>query len=168
MVQSYSTIPDKHLRAIGLITVNFSNLEIYVEMGIWKLLGYERDQEIGKIITSELSFKNKITLLKSLYDHLCKDEKTKKELKEIIKHADKIETERNKILHSTYGTGENVENITRFKITAKRSKGLIYKTEDLSEKNLLDRADDFVLLAVKLLNFITDKKFPKPLIGPEY
>ena len=98
----YSTIPDKHLRAIGLITVNFSHLETYIEMGIWKLLGYEREQDVGKIITSELSFNNKVTLLKSLHDHLCDNEESKKELKEIIRHTVKVETERNKIIHSVY------------------------------------------------------------------
>lgn len=163
MNQTYSSIPDEHLRAIGLITVNFGYLEMWVEAGVWKLLGYERKQDIGKIITSELSFKNKVTLLKSLHNHLCEYEEAKIELKEIIRHTDKVETERNKIIHSVYGVGENVENIMRFKITAKRSKGLKYKTEYLSEKNLIDSADDFMFLAQKLLTFITNKKFPNPL-----
>ena len=51
----------------------------------------------------------------------------------------------------------------RLKITAKRSKGLKYRTDYLSENNLIDRADDFMLLAQKLLTFITNKKFPNPL-----
>ena len=39
-----SAVPQELLPPIGLVTVNFRILQMYLEMGIWKLLGADNEK----------------------------------------------------------------------------------------------------------------------------
>jgi len=59
------------LAAIGAITVEFANLETVLETAIWSLLvGISlENQALGRIVTSDLSFRRKLDLFEALLKH---------------------------------------------------------------------------------------------------
>src|SRR5262245_36239203 len=57
-------VPPEHLRAIGLVTVNFALLESALSSLVWELIG--ADQRLGQTITAEVSFRNLVALPSSL------------------------------------------------------------------------------------------------------
>ncbi|HUK99390.1 MAG TPA: hypothetical protein VLX29_00890 [Nitrospirota bacterium] len=83
---------EKHLKAIGSITVNFALLQNQIEFAVNFLLG--SDQRIGQIITAELSFKNLLALFSSLYRFRNGDAKAIENLERLttkIEQAEKRE-----------------------------------------------------------------------------
>ena len=159
MDQTYSDVPDEHLMGIGLITVNFSQLEIFVEMGIWKLLGYEKNQDIGKIITSELGFRNKVGLLSALHIYLCNDENDKSALKKLIKRINTAREIRNDFAHSLIGIGEQGK-IVRFEFRAGVKKGLVEGRESFSAEQIITKAKLIEKVSIDFMKFITNNNFP--------
>ena len=154
-------VSDEHLRLIGLITVNFSWLETVISMGIWKLLGYERQQDIGNIVTSELSFRNLMALLSALSMYKLSNAKTNAELKKLLKKSAQAEEKRNLIMHSLYATREGPEDVIRMKTTAKVYKGLKYHRERLTIDELSEIADFVAAVAFEFLEFVMSLQIPQ-------
>jgi len=151
-------IPEEHLKTIGQITVNFTLLELYVKMFIWRLLGTETDQDLGNIITSNRSFRYLLNLLGSLYTYMSTDSEKISQLNGLLTRVEGVAKERNTIIHSYYawpemriGANGNIENIPdierqviRFKTKSGRKKGLSYDSQDISI-NDLNRISDLIL-----------------------
>jgi hypothetical protein len=64
MSQRLSVVSDHHLRAIGAVVVNWQAIEMVMELTILGL--YEISPDRGLVITSNLSFQNKLTILQIL------------------------------------------------------------------------------------------------------
>jgi len=142
---------DDHLKAMGLITVNFSLLENTIAFIIWLLLGL--DQQTGQIITSELSFRRLLELFSSLCRNKKNDKVTLEKLKTLLKRIEHAEQERNKIIHSMWTAGNDEETITRFKITAKIRNGLMHQYEQLKVEHLNKIADEIAEVAAAVHDF---------------
>ncbi|HYJ65436.1 MAG TPA: hypothetical protein VEV62_16965, partial [Parafilimonas sp.] len=117
--------PDEFHAVIGRISVNFSALEETLSKCIIRILG--QTNEVGHIITSELSFRSKIGLFSSLYlklrdkCHFNEFENSGTEhFKTLIKALNKAEDLRNQVIHSSFDRSGHDHKITRTKITSKQ------------------------------------------------
>ncbi|WP_417593087.1 hypothetical protein [Owenweeksia hongkongensis] len=133
-------VPEKHLKAIGDIIISFALLESSLQFLIGRIINI--DQRIQHVITAELSFRNLRGLLTSLYLETYSNDSKFAELKTLIIQAAKLEAERNKIVHSIWGAGENENFITRIKTTAKEKKGLNFQYEVMSIGQIEKIAED--------------------------
>jgi hypothetical protein len=130
--------------AVGRISLNFNYLEDEISKGIIKLINTNLD--VGYIIVSELSFKNKLNLLGSLF-HYHKSTHTfnsffpdqEETFTELIKACYKCEEFRNQILHSTFVFQQ--KQILRSKKTAKATKGLKHSLEKVDSGYILNISD---------------------------
>jgi hypothetical protein len=132
--------PNEFNDSMGRIVINFSYLEDSVRDVI--VLLTRTDLAVGKIITSELSFRQKMDVLGSLHHHylaklLEKRRPTIKEkLDEIIALCQEAEQLRNTYFHSSYPLGK-----TRHKTTSKAKRGLHIAVEPIDSALLLDVAE---------------------------
>ena len=122
--------PEQFDASLGKIIEGFSFLERTLSNVIILLLGVTN--EIGDIITAELSYKNKLNLLSSLFQYKLTEYKkahsdVETQFKELLSLCNKAEGLRNQIIHSNY-----VANQFRVKITAKAKKGTIAKIRKMT------------------------------------
>lgn len=116
-------ISDEHYRAIGRISVMFSDVETWTSSFIWQLVG--PDQYVGQMITAGMSFSRQLDLLTSLFRHRFSDPALQLSLETLVRRLSELEQQRNAILHSTWVLmSTNRSEATRFKITASRKRGL--------------------------------------------
>jgi len=146
--------PDTFSSGIGRIVLNFSHLESQLDTGIIQCL--ELDEERGRIITSELSFKNKVHLLSSLIKYLTPkwrfntgDDDQLECWDKIVKQCFRSEEKRNQIMHSEW-SGPYLRDMkaNRVKYTAKAKKGLQKHIEPINSGDLLDIADYIIMVSV--------------------
>jgi hypothetical protein len=100
-----SVVSDDHLRAIGAVTVNWTAIEMVVELTILGL--YEISPDRGLVITSNLGFQNKLTILQILaLRGAVTDKDAAAELTQILKRIEASSKDRNRIVHGLWGPGE--------------------------------------------------------------
>ena len=147
--------PDELSSCIGLIAISFQELDDAMSKCIWKILHFAED--LGNILTAELSFKNKVNLLASLIYRFKNERKLNlfpehehEYIVELIKSIFKCEELRNKVMHSTFLISRiNKKNI-RQKKTSRAKKGLIIINEEVNIHNLLNIYDFFVSMKMEL------------------
>ncbi len=159
--------PDELPAVLGLISMNFSSLEDMLGETIIKMLQLDNDR--GLIVTSELSFKAKVNLFASLYYNL-KDQYffntfpgfENEYFKELVKALNRIEEQRNQVIHSAFIQKYNNKlKIYRHKTTAKQKHGLKISVEETDIIKLFNIADNITCLEFELDQFqigIMDKK----------
>lgn len=135
-------LTDQHFRCIGKVAAYFTLLEEMLSYVIWSFIGSE--QPLGQIITAGLSFKQKISLLSSLYLYRMNRDKEPAELKKLLSRATQSEDKRNTILHSVWGgygrrPGKRLDTVARIKPTTKRAQR--YKSQDMTAQDLNEIAD---------------------------
>lgn len=133
--------PNEFHDAMGRIALSFSFMEEVTGKVI--LVLSDAQLEVGRIMTVELSFRQKLDVIGSLvHHHLTKitDSDTRasvqEELTEIIGLCQKAEDLRNTYFHSSYALDS-----TRSKTAAKRKHGLKTSVEPVDSALLLDVAD---------------------------
>jgi len=138
---------DDFTKSLGLVSIAFSDLENQLEKLIHRVLKIEND--IGEILTSELSFKNKVFLVISLMrknKQLIQQNANPKYIDlfidEFSKMLLKCEELRNQLVHSLYINYGN-KGAIRIKVTAK-SVGHKRKEELLETSYVLDVYDFIV------------------------
>lgn len=153
---------EEFLRLLGLITVNFAGLEFAVQMFIAQLMTAaslhpmtEKDLlvkgsfylEFAFLITAELPFQKKLTMMESLYKHIERDKKAVTRLTELIRQACTAEQKRNMMVHSSWGGTLGSPHPVRTKTTAKRDKNkqkpsnLNFENERINLKDVAAVAD---------------------------
>ena len=131
------SVNDDHCLAIGRITVAFSELDSWLNSFIWALIAPFEEQHLGQIITAELSFRQKLDLVAALFKYRCKDTAKQAELKGLIARIEKLEARRNTVQHSLWThQSEEREQVTQFKITAKRKNGLTHTKNIITSQSL--------------------------------
>ena len=116
--------------AIGDVTICFADLEDQLSTSISFVL--QRGDEVGRIVTAELAFKNKTHLLASLFKATRSDSDNLGRLDELLGLCCDAEALRNQIVHSSWRTGLAGEPALRRKYTAKRDHGLKKNEETLT------------------------------------
>lgn len=116
-------------------------VEFYISAryGIDKSLG----NKLGQIITAELSFRQKVDLLSSLYKNKRNNSTELAELDALLSRVAQAEQERNTAVHSFWipCTIDGREIVARIKPTAKRkTKGMNLRFKSVSVKDLEDVA----------------------------
>jgi hypothetical protein len=102
--KSVSTISDDHLRAIGAVVVNWSSLEMVMEIMILGL--YDVKPNRGLVLTSNLGFQNKLTILRMLANNgAIKDGTEKQNCLDLLKRIEDSAPKRNTIAHGLWGAG---------------------------------------------------------------
>lgn len=149
-------VPDEHLKHIGDITVSFALLESQIKTLIGSLIA--EHQRIGQIITAQLSFKNLLDLVISLYLERHGEDDDYLKLKLLMNKAGNIEengegVSRNKIIHSIWAAGRDKDHITRIKTTARQKNGLKFQFEELSAQELAAFAKETRNLADEISRF---------------
>jgi hypothetical protein len=151
--------------SIGLISIAFNNLDAKISDGITKLLNV--GGQIGKVVTSELSFKIKLNLFSSLitelrttyyFNRLEGEGFSENYQREFIKSLSKCEELRNRVMHSVFVRqyiGGQLKT-QRLKTTARAKRGLIEMTEDLEIHNLLNIYDFIVSMEMEIGDFFID------------
>jgi len=115
-------------RAIGRICIAFQELEELVSCLIGLLIS--DDNQLGTIVTAELSFRNKLGLLYSLYLYRAAVSTPPDTFKGLLGKLQRAEERRNTILHSNWIKAPGCGRLTRHKYTAKSGKGFVHHTED--------------------------------------
>lgn len=149
---------DAFLKALGRISANFQALEMYIAAFTWSLIS--SDQNVGQIVTSQISFSRLCDLLSSLFRHKVKSPDLIEELDGILQRASEAEQQRNTIIHSAWLTDEEDtdKSPSRFKITSKRKKGFDIQVEDTDADKLNEIADLLRDVAKEIIPFMSRVK----------
>ncbi|MES2030883.1 MAG: hypothetical protein V4477_17010 [Pseudomonadota bacterium] len=100
-----SVVSDDHLRAIGAVIVNWTAVEIVMELTILGL--YEIPTDRGLVITSNLTVQNKLAMLRILATKgAIKDTATIEKMLDILKRIEAGAADRNRVAHSMWQPGK--------------------------------------------------------------
>ncbi len=126
-----------HAQPLGRMVANFANLEMYVAWLAHLLIS--RDQIIGRIVTSKLSFANTTAVVAALARHKLKGP-ILEELLGLLKRASALEQKRNTLTHSVWTLpveGEqDPDTVGRLKFKISTKKGYVEEVEDLPLKEI--------------------------------
>ncbi len=128
------------LKPLGAVTANFTYLDGAIQFAIWVFLfGHDaRPQLLGQAVTSELSFRQ----LVSLFGASCRlrfPDRDHGQLEAICRRVRELEQKRNQILHS-FWVGGSDGKARRFKSTAKGE--LKLQSEEVDVATLTSLAAD--------------------------
>jgi hypothetical protein len=129
---------------VNIITEIPSDERGWIEFYISTRQGLEQTHgnKLGRIITAELSFRQKTDLLSSVYREKCNNPSELAELDTVLTRIAQVEQKRNTVIHSFWTPYSGVSSIDRIKATAKRKdKGLKMVIESTSVKDLEDIAN---------------------------
>ena len=147
-------------KSIGKAVVKFSVLELYLDLLLCNALFKKPHEESPKgfMVISEMSFKQKIYLFKSLLLLGLKDKTQINKIKEFGKRLFEAEEKRNILLHSTWAIPQlnNPSIAGRLKITSKE--GIKYQWETLTLKDLRGYINNFDNLVTDIKNKFYNKK----------
>jgi len=151
-----TAIGDKHLIALGKITVNFQLVEHHLAKMIWALLG--NDMEAARTVTAELPFKTLVAVASSLYRLKVAQPASVAKMQDVMSRACAAEGERNQMIHSTWIANSPTDDPGRLKSTAKLKHGLKHHYEEVpvaalesSATRLSEVAFDLVTLEMEFI-----------------
>ena len=150
---------------IGLISIAFNDLEEKISEGISNLL--QSSEEIGPIITSELSYRMKVNIFSSLiqklrskyyFNRMQGDGFKEGYLPAFVKALLLCEEQRNKVLHSVSISNryDGNDKIIRKKVTSKAKRGLVITREKIEIYHLLNIYDFTVSMQMEIDDFFID------------
>lgn len=137
---------DNLTKALGAVVLNFAYLEAMLAYSVAMLIDVS-DGDIGKIVTAGRPFTALVDLFDALYRHRVLDvlrkEGRKTEAQQtalvgLVKKLNEANERRNRVIHSSWSGGSNTPGVhSRFRFTAKRSKGLERISEQMTTKDVL-------------------------------
>lgn len=146
MSEKQKLLPKDHFAAIGAIAVHWSLVELHMEIMILGL--YEIDQGRGLVLTNNLSFPARMSLLRILANEGVPAIMTKEqseELQALLKRVDDGYNDRNTIVHGLWKPTDKPGIVRRMAVRA-RGKKLLTVAEDYSAADI--RAIDDRLQAI--------------------
>ncbi|MBI4371421.1 MAG: hypothetical protein HY552_03890 [Elusimicrobia bacterium] len=141
-------LSDEVLKEVGRVTTNFASLDFYIGIIIIELMKVHID--VGLMVTSEQSFRQKLKLLSSLVKHWNKLPAVPPHIKPtsldaLILKCENLEMRRNLVTHSLWSMDRKAEaapKLFRIKTTAKQKKGLHHGFEEFSITDLTSLANE--------------------------
>lgn len=136
--------------AIGRMVIRFNSLDRDLGQLLAALLE-SKNTFVGAALVASIGFSQKVDLLAALYLEKFKEDPAKcAECRTAIQKLRTIEEERNKYVHSCFGTSSfGSSEFLRTKPKTKGGKGLSFAREDVdvqAMKALVDRMSDFAFL----------------------
>src|ERR1017187_5576594 len=132
-------ISDAVLAEIGKIVVTHSLIDASLANIIGRIVSLRGRSELGQIVTAELSFRQRVGMLRSLLVFsLTEDHETVVEFDQIKRILNAADDQRNRVVHSIWGhSGEADPHImVRIKTSAKEKKGLRTEVQRLTLEEL--------------------------------
>lgn len=150
--------------SLGQVTVAFNELEHLLCFYAWTFMG--GDQAIGQIVTAEMSFRNVVNLLGSLFKHRFRDQPALvAEFDQLLGRAFEAEGKRNTLIHSVWMHGQAPGTRTRVKRTAKLKAGLRFQAEQMSTAQIEAITAELASVLGDISAFVTMKVLRDPLAG---
>ena len=119
-------------------------------------------KRLGQIVTAELSFRQKMDLLSSIYRDKLDNSTELAELDRVLARIAQAEQKRNIVVHSVWTAYAVDATVARIKATAKRrSKGLKLEIEKMSVKDLEDVANYIANVAYEVQTLVIRFYHPK-------
>ena len=141
---------DEILKALGTLSVNYSDIEAWLTIFIEGLINTE-DRKIPEIVTAELSIRSKIELLMSLFRNAEKNDKKIADLEALLSKIKRVNTRRNILVHSTWHVDEF--EAQRWKNTAKFEIGFDREKKDVSLRDIEIVIEDIIKYSRELRDF---------------
>jgi hypothetical protein len=139
--KSKSLLTDHHLRAIGAVIVNWNAIEMAMELAILGL--YEVTADRGMVLTANISFQNKLTILRILATRgAIKDQTEAKSFVSLLERIEKAHIKRNEIAHGLWAKGKADGLATRMAIRV-RGRRLSTISEQIPLADIEAIASDF-------------------------
>lgn len=153
-------ISDNFTHAVGRVTMNFGTLEFYLAFAI--SMHIDGDQGISMMLVNELSFRKRCEVLLSVFSGRVADRGSEdastliKEMSMIVGAAKTQEAERNRIVHSAWGTAleDDPDVAQRFKLGTKSLLGKSFEPEKVSAAGINALADQIGLTASRLISLL--------------
>ncbi|GEM_PF-3282490 len=148
------SMPDRDVRGIGRVVVNFQLLEFTVVRLIWILA--DTDQEIGERITGCVNFRSLCDLLQSLFLYRVKEPSLVKEFQSLMKRIDEAANGRNKVVHSWWFIDIESGSSSRLKPKKKSSPSALRSFYDSQDIDYDDLSRSILAVTNELTNFINE------------
>lgn len=118
------------------------------------------DENVGEIVTSEMSFRAKVSILSALSTFRSQADDPHEDIKDLIKRIRWAEQERNRLVHSMWDLNEDKPGtIVREKTAIRKGKHKIAQ-EDFSPEDLQDLKDLFEGINTDLI-YLFSKHYPE-------
>ena len=139
--------------ALGELSATFAMLENTLKSVISFILRYNGvfNDALITILTSELSFRRHVDLIRCMCNSSTKDDDVD-QLLGLCSRALKLEQERNILTHSYWGSNSDKHPV-RLKTTAK-SKGIVHQNEPINKQQIIDVCHSMGFLAKELENWV--------------
>jgi hypothetical protein len=150
--KSPSLLSDEHLRAIGAVIVNWNALEIVLE--ILALGFYQIPLNRGLIFTANLSFQNKLTVLRIAGAHgAISDEQQKRSFISFLERIEQAHNKRNAIVHGQWAGGK-VQGLAKRMALRVRGRKLSTAVEQIPLAEIEAIATEFLELHGELASWV--------------
>nr|NQU94406.1 hypothetical protein [Bacteroidota bacterium] len=118
------------------------------------------DEELGEIVTSEMSFRAKVAILSALATYKSKTNELHEDIQELIKRVRWAEQERNRLVHSMWDLAEDKPgSILREKASIRKSKHKVVQ-ENFVPENLEELRNLFEGINTDLI-YLFSEHFPE-------
>lgn len=145
-------LSDEFIMSIGRLTLNFAHLEFCFTLFAGSQLGVA--SPLNQIVTSELSFRQLLNVTQGIYNVVESNDERLANFNEIVRNANILEQQRNKITHSFYGQQEESQNIIRYKNTTKGKQGFKEQKEIVNAESINKIACEISELSTELMKVL--------------
>jgi hypothetical protein len=145
---------DDFFRALGRLTASFAALEHQLQV-LASLLISRTDQELGRIVTAELSFRKLVDVASSLARYRMGDEPRHRELKALLARAATAEDRRRCVTPAEWGPGSVAETRVRVRMAVRRNKGLRLELQGMTAADVDEVAAEASAIAAEVAKIWT-------------
>jgi len=146
------------LTKLGECIVQFQRIEEVLSICISSMIG--RSRIIGEIVTTEMSYRAKVSVYRALFIYHYGSDLLHKDISELLARLNWAEQERNSMVHSLWDASEKFpETIKRSKAACSK-KGLKVNMEHITPEDIEDLANLYEGIATDLI-YLTELHLPK-------
>jgi hypothetical protein len=141
-------LSDEFYLALGKVTAQFQTLEVELKH-VAEALVSTTDQELGQIITAQLSFGATVALVGALHTHRVYDEAKLTALDAIFRRASLVEQRRNSVTHSDWWPSMKEPEV-RVRVKSSARGKLEHRVEPMRTSDIEAIADEASIVAADL------------------
>jgi len=142
----------KHYALIGKITTEFTLLEFHMATFTSRIIG--GDPYANAILLSDLSFDGLCAKLTRLFERAYLSEPRRKQLRDILSRADKVRSQRNRVVHSIWLFDDETRKMVQTRITARSKSGNILQIEKTTCRHLAAIHNELVCVLDDFISFV--------------
>jgi hypothetical protein len=133
---------------LGKLTADFATLEAHMGLCISYLIG--DDLILGRTITAELSSRNLVSVLNTLYEYRVDDPAKVEKLRTLLIEIQSLEDRRNRMVHSQWFLNPKTKQMLRKKLTTRFKTGFNIQMESVAPSELNRLANEIVIATLEL------------------